>query len=364
MFDITNYVQLNNIQKIQYNLIRSFLFCIFFIIFILFIKEIIFPTQIFNFKNSIHSLANTISTPYESNDGTSFHIFTQGDYNKAELTITLPKNSPKLPQNTTLLIKKSYLAFLSPINSKKYNRYKVKTYEFNDTQYLNKQNELYKFISKKAFESYLFKNNIILPNAPQNTLTNNSSLDITGFAPATLISSKSSIYVIDGNEKHPIQDERTFLTLGYNFDNVLKTNSEERSIHKNAKLFTVRSSHPPGTLFYTTDSNKIFIFDNNLLNKIPLTAKAKQHAIIVTETSRTTTTHCTLKKTIIPRQYKCKVSLNNISTFPGNTYQFILKDAPNTQIQNSKIKLFTTLNKKSLQSRIEAIKRKFNTNYN
>ncbi len=365
MFDITSYVQLKNTkQKKSYFFIRLVLFCLFIIISALFIKEVIFPTQVFQFKDSINSLANTISRPYESNTGTSFHVSSQGESNYTELTITLPKDSPNLPHNTTLLIKKSYLAFLSPINTKKHTDYIVKTYEIKDTQYIKNQDNLYQFVSKNAFDSYLFKDNAVLSSVVTEQLTNKLD-ELTGFAPATLISSKDSIYVTDGNTKHPIQDEQSFLALGYNFDNVIDTNSEERSMHKNAKLFTTASTHPFGTLFYATDSKKIFMFDNDLLNKLPVTALAKQHAIIAEEASRTTTVSCILKKTIFPRQYKCKTSLDAISIFHGNTYQFTLKDAPNTQINNSQIKLFTTLNSKSLQNRINSIKNNsYSTNIN
>ncbi len=363
MFDLTKYVQLKtHSQQTQYFFMRVLLFGVFFIVFTLFIKEVIFPTQTFQFKSSINSLANTISVPYESEDGTSFHVFAQGESNYAELIITLPKDSPNLPHDTTLLIKKSYLAFLSPINTKKYTDHIVKTYETDDAQYIKKQDKLHKFISKNAFDSYLFKDNVVLPDIKTEPLT--VSNDIAGFAPASLISSKDSVYVIDGDTKHPFQDERAFLALGYNFENVISTNSEERSLHKKAKLFTTASTHPSGTLFYTTDSEKIYIFDNNLLNKLPLTSQAKQHAIPVEDISRITTESCILKKTIFPRQYKCKTPLDTIAKFHGNTYQFTLKDAPNTQIDHSKIKLFTTVNKKSLKNRIESIKRKIDTNYN
>jgi len=363
MFDITNYVQLKNApQRSRYFFIRLFLFCIFIIISFFFIKEIIFPTQVFRFKSSIKSLANTISTPYESENGTSFHISTESDSNYAELTITLPKDSPSLPNGTTLLIKKSYLAFFSPINTKKHVTHIVKTYEIDDTPYLETSDGLRKIVSQNAFNSYLFKNNIISSDSSEQFIA--ISKELTGFAPATLISSKNSIYITDGHTKHPIQDERAFLTLGYNFDNVIKTTSEERSLHKNAKLFTISSAHPFGTLFYTTDSDAIYMFDNNLLNKLPLTSLAKKHAIPIEEASRTTLSSCVLKKTIFPRQYKCKTPLDAIAKFHGNTYQFTLKDAPNTSIDTSTIKLFTTPNKKSLNSRINAIKRKIDTTYN
>jgi hypothetical protein len=363
MFDITKYVQLKTSkQKKQYLGIRILFVCIFIVTFILFTKELIFPTQIFNFDNSIDSLANTISKPYESQKGTSFHITTQGESDSVVLTITLPKDLPKLPNNTTLLIKKSYLAFLSPINTEKYTAHEVNTYEINNSNYINNDDNLQQFVSENAFNSYLFKNHFKLSSAIATKITLDTK-NLAGFAPATLISSKNSIYVTDGTVKHPIQDERAFKSLGYNFDNVIKTNSEERSLHKNAKLFTVKSTHPFGTLFYTTDGNRTFIFDNNLINKISTTDLSKQHSILAQEASRITTSSCIFKKTIFPRQYKCTTSLSKISNFDGNTYQFTLNNAPNTKIDSLQIKLFTTPNKQSIINRIESLKRRVTTTY-
>ena len=363
MFDITKYIKLNKSERKTYTILRLFLIAGFLVGGTLFAKELFFPTQVFQFKNSINSLANTISRPYESSKGTSFHIMTQGESNYVKFTIKLPKDSPKLPDGTILTIKKSYLAFLSPINKEKYTDHIVKTYETPDAEYLENQNGLHKFANRNAFNSYLFKDNTNLQSIPTEQLSNISD-ELIGFTPATLISSKDSIYIIDQNKKHPFQDERSFLTLGYNFDNVIKTTTEERSMYKKAKLFTTTSTHPFGTLFYATDSENIFMFDNNLLNKLPTTALAKQHAIITQEASRITEASCALKKTLFPRQYKCKTSIDTINAFHGNTYQFTLKDAPNTQIESSKIKLFTTPSKKSLKNRFDSIKRKLDTNYN
>jgi len=363
MFNITPYITLSPTQKKYYTFTRIGIFCLFILLFFLFVKEFIFPTQIFYFDTTINSLANTISRPYESQNGTSFHISTYGESDETKILLTLPGDAPVLPKNTTLLIKKSYLSFLSPINNQKYTNHIAKTYNMNDTYYIDKDETTHELISKNAFDSYLFKDDTILSS--ENTVqTKEINPDTIGFAPATLISSKDSIYVTDNTTKHPIQDERAFLALGYNFDNVLKTNSEERSAHKNAKLFTTRSAHPFGTIFYAQDADRTFIFDNNLLNKIPNTSTAKKHSIQAQEASRTTTASCILKKTLRPRQYTCTTSLAHINKFDGNVYQFALKDAPNTQINTINIQLFTTLNETALSQRIEALKRRLNTIYN
>ncbi|MEA3322702.1 MAG: hypothetical protein U9Q12_00600, partial [Patescibacteria group bacterium] len=219
MLNITPYITLSPTQKKHYTIIRIGIFCVFILFVILFIKALLFPTQTFQFDNTIDSLANTISHPYESKHGTSFHISTYGESDGAKISITLPKDAPGLPEDTTLLIRKSYLSFLSPINTQKYTDHIVTTYSDDKTYYISKGELIFPLISENAFDSYLFKNHTA--DIESESLTNLlHTKEYVGFAPATLISSKDSIYVTDGNTKHPLQDENAFHALGYNFDNV------------------------------------------------------------------------------------------------------------------------------------------------
>jgi hypothetical protein len=363
MFNITPYITLTKKQKKHYNLMRIGLFGVFILVALLFTKELLFPTQFFQFNSAVDSLANTISRPYETSKGTGFHISAYGESDTIKISLTLPKDSPKLPKDTTALIRKSYLSFLSPINNTKYTGNLVTTYS-NSQGYFIVEGEVIKpLISKNAFESYLFKNNTAdMDSQVFDDIA--KSNDYVGFAPATLISSKDSIYVTDGDTKHPFQDERAFEAMGYNYDNVINTNSEERALHKKAKLFTVRSAHPFGTIFYAQDADRTYIYDNDMLNKIPTTKISKQHAITAQELSRDTTASCTLKKHLFSHKYSCTAPLKDIQDFEGNTYQIALEDAPSTQIKTANIKLFTTANDTSLAQRVEAIKRRLNTIYN
>lgn len=363
MLNITPYITLSNTQKKHYTIIRIGIFCVFVLFVIFFVKVFLFPTQTFQFNNAIDSLANTISHPYETFQGTGFHISAYGESDIIKLSLELPKNSPELPKDTTALIRKSYLSFLSPINNTKYTDNIVTTYSTSKDYYIVEDEHIMPLISENAFDSYLFKNNTAdITNELLDNSTN--SKEYMGFAPATLISSKDSIYVTDGSTKHPFQDERAFEAMGYNYDNIISTNSEERALHAKAKLFTVHSSHPFGTIFYAQDADRIYIYDNDMLNKIPTTKIAKQHAIIAQEMSRDAIASCTLKKRPFSRKYSCTASLKDIQDFEGNTYQIALQDAPSTQIKTAHIKLLTTLSDISLAQRADAIKLQLNTIYN
>ncbi|XLQ19876.1 MAG: hypothetical protein ACKUBY_04795 [Candidatus Moraniibacteriota bacterium] len=363
MFDITKYIQLDtHKQQKIYFILRISIFAGFLLLFLILSKEMIFPTYKFNFNAAIDSLANTISRPYETENGTSFHLSSSTQLDAIKVTLTLPKDLDKLPKNTSLFVKKSYLSFLTPINKEKYN-YTYKTYDLTDEWFINKDASIYKFISKNTFDSYLFKDNTSFSS--KTIIDNLSNIDkTTGFSSATLISSDDSVFVIVGDKKHPIHDEATFKLFGYNFDNVIKSTSEERALYTKGKLFTTSSAHPSGTIFYAEDTDRTFIFDNSLLNKIQTTDISSQHSIVVQEQSRTTSDSCVLQKTLLPRQYSCTIQLDNTSDFNGNIYQFTLNDSPNTKIELAEIKLHTKVSEQSLVDRIVSLKKKIGLHYN
>lgn len=359
----THYINLDKKQQKLHTATQIILLFLCIFAFVLFVRELIFPTFTFNFDSSIDSLANTISRPYESKNGTSFHLSNFGESNKIQISLTLPEDMPTLPQDTEILVYKSYLSFLSPESTQKYTDHIAIVFNDDESYFIEKNDTLYPLISKNVYDSYFFKTEAT-DLTSESLETARSSKEYIGFAPATLISSREGIFVTDGDKKHPVQDERTFQALGYNFDNVISADSAERSLHKDAKMLTIKDAHPHGTIFHANDTNRTFVFDKNTLNKITTTQSAIQHAIVVQELSRTTVASCTLKKSVFPRHYTCTANLDTISDFNGNTYQMTLKDAPNTKIANMQIKLSTTVSRKSLADRIDSIKRKIDTNYN
>lgn len=363
MLDSTSSVKLDKKQKRLYLILRLFAISSFILITFVLTKNFLFPKKTFYFDSATQSLANTISRPYETSNGTSFHALTDGEFDHISISMTLPKNAPKPSTQMRSLVKKSYLAFLSPISTDKYTDHIVKTFSDNDAYYLEQDSFVHPLISKNAFDSYLFKSNtdgVSVKTITDKTLTK----DEVGFAPATLISSKEGVFVIDGESMHPVQDERTFKVLGYNFDNVIETSSEERSHHEKRKILTVSSSHPFGTIFYTDDTDRAFIFDHDTLNKISVTKNAKDHAIITQEASREVTSPCTFKKSLFSQKYVCTAPLDAVADFNGNTYHVTLDNMPNTEIDKIQMELVTTISEKSFEDRINALKRRLTTIYN
>ena len=328
-----------------------------------FSKELIFPTYSYKYRSAINSLANTISRPYITEHGTAFDISASGEFTHTTVTFTLPKDAALLPHNTTISLRKSYSAFLAPINTARYTN-QLETYEYNDHYFIKENDKLISLFSKNVFDSYLFKTHAILPDN-DNLIANTSNVKniFKGFASGTLIKSADGIFVIDGETKRPIQDEFVFSAFGYNYDNVLESTSEERGLHEKARMFDQRSTHPYGTLFYAEDAKRLYIYDQDRLHKIEPTAQARQYAILVDELSRDTYETCTLTRKLFFRDtYTCQIPLMKIASFPGNTFQFVI-DAPQVDITTSHITLSTAPTNRSFSQRVASIKKELRKYY-
>ncbi len=330
----------------------------------LFVKELLFPTYAFHFRSAIDSLANTISRPYITEFGTTFDVAATGDFTEATINITLPKNAEPLPQNTKLSTRHSYLAFLTSIDAEKYTDHLITTYEIDGVHYIDRDNVLYPFLSDNIFDSYFFAQNTVIPaESAVELLARTAPKDVQGFASGSLIKSQDGVFVIDGTTKHPFQDELSVTALGYKFDNVRESTGDERALHEKARMFDTSSTHPFGTIFWARDAQRMYLYDQDQLHKIEPSIRAKEHAIIVDEASRTTFNVCTLSRNLLrPRTYSCTISLSQIAPFPGNIYQFMI-DTPHVAIDESHITFSTAPTHASLSQRISFIKKELRKYY-
>lgn len=330
----------------------------------LFVKELLFPTYAFHFRSAVDSLANTISRPYITEFGTTFDVSATGDFTETTISITLPKGAKPLSENTKLSTRHSYLAFLTSIDTEKYTDHIITTYEIDGVHYVDRDNVLYPFLSDNIFDSYLFAQNTVIPTeSATDLLARTAPKDLQGFASGTLIKSQDGVFVIDGTTKHPFQDELSVTALGYKFDNIRASTSDERALHEKARMFDTKSTHPFGTIFWARDAQRMYIYDKDQLHKIEPSVRAKEHAIIVDEASRTTFDVCTLSRNLLrPRTYSCTIPLSQTAAFPGNMYQFMI-DTPHVAIDESHITFSTAPTHASLSQRITFIKKELRKYY-
>jgi hypothetical protein len=359
----TSRISLTKKQTLALYAFRIGLSCALVLVGAYFAKEMLFPTYVFDFRSAVDSLANTISRPYITEFGTTFDLVASGEFTVAHVTITLPDDAPRLPKKTVLSLRHSYRAFLTPFGTTKYTDHLVTTYEIDGTYYLSNNKKLYPFLSQNVFNSYLFAQNTAIPASSATDLLSTVSPEKKGFASGTLVKSNDGIFVIDGDTKHPIQDEFVFSALGYNFANVQSSTNEERNLHKKARLFDLSSTHPFGTIFYARDADRTYIYDHDNLNKIEPTIGTKENAIIVDERSRTTFDTCILSPVFLHKNtYTCTIPLDQTTSFPGNIYQFMI-DVPHVIIKKSHITLSTAPTYTSLEQRITSIKKELSKSY-
>ncbi|MFA5985734.1 MAG: hypothetical protein WC819_00115 [Parcubacteria group bacterium] len=356
-------ISLTKKQTLTLYAFRIGLFCMLLLIGGYFAKEMIFPTYVFDFRSAVDSLANTISRPYITEFGTTFDLTASGEFTTAHITITLPDDAPRLPKKTILSLRHSYRAFLAPVGATKYIDHLVTTYEIDGTYYSSTDKKLYPLLSQNVFDSYLFAQNTAIPASSAVDLLATVSQEKKGFASGTLVKSNDGIFVIDGDTKHPIQDEFVFSALGYNFANVRSSTNEERGLHKKARLFDLSSTHPFGTIFYARDADRTYIYDHDQLNKIEPTVRAKENAIIVDELSRTAFDTCILSPALLRKNtYTCTIPFEQTTSFPGNIYQFMI-DVPHVTIEKSRITLSTAPTHTSLEQRLTSIKKELSKSY-
>lgn len=346
-------------------IVRAIVLCAILLLSIVLIQSFLYPKYHFNFLSHIDSLANTISRPFMTKEGTSFDIAANGNFTTAHLSITLAKDAPPLTESTVLAYH-SYSAFLAPISDTKYTEHLTQIFNCEDAYYISSEENQNPtpLVSTNAAESHFFSTQTMLSaDDPLCAPLKENSSAFAGFRSGTLISSPEGIFVVDGDTKHPFQDELVFQALGYDFDDVRKTSSEERSVHKKARMMTIDSAHPFGTIFYARDGERTYLYDHDLLHKIAPSAVAQNNAIVVDERSREITASCVLKRNFFStRTYSCTIPLDTINTFPGNIFRFVI-NSPSVEISQSHITLSTSRTHDSLQKRITAIKKELSQYY-
>lgn len=350
-------INLTEKQKLLYRKLQIILYFFTIIVLTLFGKKLLFPTFEFNYFENGNKNNNTITEPYLNKNGSGFDISTYGNFNKAKITLKLNNKEKNLPEKTILKLRKSYSSFLSPITNEKNNFDDIITYKIEDKYYLLKNNELCQFISENAFNSYLNKQ--ILDGDKSLFDKYPKAGEIIGFANGSVLGVENDgVYIIEDSKKRPFGDEFILKSFGYEDDNVKFVNNGELSANKKDKMFLATDHHPDGTIFYTNDTNKYFIFQNQNLYPI----KKAEKSIKIEEESRVVYTECELKKNWL-NEYVCNLDLKNIENFKGNFYEFSVIDVPELKVKNIQVKFSQKLNKENLFRRIAKIKDLFTNRY-
>ena len=312
---------------------RASIYVLFIIVGVYAASLLLFPSRTFTFDfRTPSSIKNTLIEPRGSHDNLVFDAaLTAGEFTRALVTIDLAKNSPNTSDGT-LTLRRSYRAFLSPYSAQQLSIPEEEKTIIDNTPYLVRDNQLFPFVSKKAYDRYDVPESkrssaaiALLPRA--NTPV--------GFIDGTIVTNGASAFVVSEEKIYPFDDVTTFEALGYNWSDAIAASGEEVGMYEKTKLFTARSPHPVGTTFSATDTRRLFLLRNGALHDI--TGKNIPHAapISVQEESREKFVICTLSavRLSLSKRYVCTLPLESLGALVGNDFQFALSADRDIAIQ-------------------------------
>jgi hypothetical protein len=216
-----------------------------------------------------------------------------------------------------------------------------------DTYYQLKDQQLFPFVSTRAFFSQFEANQAIIKD--DSFLKNHTVSDKQlGFADGTLASFDQSVFILSEGKSYPISNAETFVKMGFDWNNVIAVNSEELGIYAKQKQFTYNQPHPDGTLFLDQKINKYFVIQNEEKHPIENAAVAKTYAeqkpVLVSLQESEVSVSCQLKKKFLSlsNTYTCNIPLNSIDSFLGFDFQIDAKFTDNEKISNINTTFYTS----------------------
>ena len=388
MFDLTREINLNDRDNKLYKKFQCFLYLAAFFLTLYLSYLIIFPHKYFSFSFlNPTSNQNSIASPASTEkNGMIFDTNITGDYSNALVTINLNSSSEK-PGASSISLRKSYQSFLYPegapigwrtgsllknngsyylVSDSKMRKFSssatlfalgyteesfqtVSTedlaynqlgaeitatdsypnstlFRIENNYYILNDQKLQKFVSDQA---YLSKYD------PREALVKDPGLlgqyptmdDLAGFADGTLVANGDSVFIISSGNLLPVDNVQTFENKGYSWNDVLNVGEDEIAIYQKAKLFNIKSPHPDGTIFKTSEDATYYMIENNEKHLLPSTEVAaswlKKEPIMASQKALDIYAHCNLKKKLFSASsYSCKIPLDIFYNLAGFTYEF------------------------------------------
>lgn len=183
-----------------------------------------------------------------------------------------------------------------------------------------------------------------------------------------LLSDNNSVFIASQGKIWPIADAITFSSMGWDWNDVITSNSEEIGKDEKQKLFTIKNPHPDGTIFSDKDSGKYYIIENrekreieNIQNFLPY---SKTNPIIAENKGLDIKSSCKLQSTIsFSKKYKCIIPIQEMRNHIGNDFQFEANFENNAKIIQISATFKKSFNLENLKSSISILKSRILLNY-
>jgi len=235
-----------------------------------------------------------------------------------------------------------------------------------ETYYQMRNQELFPFVSTRAFFSQFEANQAIIKD---NTFLKDHTVadEELGFADGTLASFEQSVFILSEGKSYPIADAETFVQMGFDWNNVIAIDSEELNIYKKQKQFDINQPHPNGTIFFDQATGTYFVIKDNerhpIENAAALKTYSKQKFVIANSKESEISVSCQLKKNLLSSNYSCNVPIDSFENFLGNDYQIETKFANEAKISDINATFSTPLSWSNLRSSLSRIKASLKNNY-
>lgn len=215
--------------------------------------------------------------------------------------------------------------------------------------------------ARKSFRSFFYPD-----GRPADANIGQSSAE---FRSGSLLSDGGSVYIIDGDTVQPIDNEITFQSMGFNWDDVRPVSSEQISAYKKGELFTNASPHPYGTVFSGNDTGKYYLVDNGTKREITglenIESYLFQNPILASEKSLTTEDKCNFEKdlSLFGDSYSCSLDIKNTNGLLGNDYQYKIKMNSGVKIKEAHVIFKKSIDMKNWKLTLSNIKKNIILNY-
>ncbi len=327
----------------RFLVLRGLLLAAFFGLGGLFAYSVIFPSQyfLFSFENP-DTAKNTFEEPVGMDgkslkkgriDRTSLRTYagTVGTFSSVRVSLVLEDDSPLPEEAPEVSLRRSYRAFFFPDGEPITTLPKERVFTIGSTAYLFSDETLAPFISSRAALSY-FPEEKILPANEDFLKIFPPEEDYAGFRPGSLLSDAEGVYAIGADDKaHPIGSVAVFEALGFDWDNVIRSDEEELGLHKRGKIFLFDAIQPDGTLFLDTDTGRYYLIENGTRRLV----ESKEYLasllgvttpIEVSGEALSRTVSCPLaKRTLAFRPtYECDIPIDRLRDYPGGSFELTL----------------------------------------
>jgi len=345
--------------------------------------KVVFPEQnlLFSFENP-DTGKSTLEEPFSiegktlkkgritSDETLRTYAGTVGSFSSVHIELVLEKDSAKPKEGLDISLRKSYRSFFTPLADPISSTPKDRGFVVDQTAYFFSDGKLFPFLSDKAALSWFPKEKILPANEDLLKIFPPEEA-YAGFRPGTLLSDAEGIYVIDGDRKaHPIGSVDIFESLGFDWNGVVPSDSEEIRFHKRGKILLFDAMQPDGTVFSDPTTKKYFIIKDGKKHRIEskeyleaITPVTKP--IIASEKALETPTSCTLKKTTLSLRptYSCDIPIETLRDFPGGSFEIALSVSETIHAATLTTTFKTDPDRGNISLFIRQIRERFDTVY-